>query len=76
MSRFDDGVKAYIKGYCTVEVLFPIDWRDNPDIRCDQCKYYGRTSKMCQLNKQIVEYPDKFRGGHCPLIIEGEIIDE
>jgi hypothetical protein len=54
MPNFDSGVSGYIKGRCMVEVNFPIDVRNNADVSCNQCPYYGRTSRTCQLNKQTV----------------------
>jgi hypothetical protein len=75
MAIFDNGVSAYVKGTYTVEVNFPVDKRGNADISCNQCPYYGRTSKTCQLNKSVVHYPDKYIGFNCPLSIEGEVKD-
>lgn len=75
MPNFDNGVSAYIKGFCMVEVNFPIDSKGHADVSCNQCPYYGRTSKTCQLNKQVVHFPDKYIGVSCPLNIEGEIKD-
>ena len=76
MPNFDSGVSGYIKGRCMVEVNFPVDARGNADVSCNQCPYYGRTSKTCQLNKQTVNYPEKYIGAHCPLTFTGEIEGE
>lgn len=73
MANFDSGVSGYIKGQCLVEVNFPVDSRGNADVSCEQCPYYGRTSKTCQLNKQVVHYPAKYIGAFCPLIFNGEV---
>lgn len=70
MANFDNGVYSYIVGTATVYVQFPVDYRGNADVKCDMCKYYGRSGKMCLLNKEIVEYPEKFIGSQCPLIFD------
>ena len=75
MPNFESGVKRYITGYAVVDVSFPVDWRDNPDISCNQCKFYSRSTGRCNLTQEISEYPTKFVGSHCPLIIK-EIEDE
>ena len=67
MPNFDSGVDHYITGYYVVEVHFPVDAKGRADISCNQCPYFGRTSKTCQLNKAVVHYPDKFVGLNCPL---------
>lgn len=72
MPNFESGVASYITGYATVEVHFPVDKRGNLDVSCNQCPYFGRSSKTCQLNKQVVNYPDKYIGASCPLEFTGE----
>lgn len=72
MPNFDSGVSGYITGTAEVAVHFPVDNRGNADISCNQCPYYGRNGKNCQLNKQIVNYPEKFIGHCCPLTFENE----
>ena len=67
MPNFDSGVAGYVTGHYMVEVNFPIDARGREDVCCNQCPYYGRSSKTCQLNKQIVHYPEKYIGVYCPL---------
>lgn len=67
MSDFSSGVKAYIIGEATVKVHFPIDYKDNADVSCYQCKYFSRTSGICYLTKDISEYPQKYIGSTCPL---------
>lgn len=64
---FESGVKSYIVGTCQIEVNFPVNWKGEPDVRCEQCDYYSRTGHICQINKRIVEYPEKFIGSQCPL---------
>lgn len=72
MPLFDTGVASYIIGRATVVVTFPVDFRGVPDVRCEQCQFLNRTGRSCQLNKQIVEYPEKYIGSHCPLKFEEE----
>lgn len=73
MPCFDDGVKRYIKARAVVEVNFPVDWRDNPDISCKQCNFFIRSQMRCGLTQQVVNYPDKYIGACCPL---DEVIEE
>lgn len=73
MANFDSGVKGYIWGECTVRVHFPVDWRDNPDVCCFQCPFFSRNTGVCQLTKEVSEYPQKHRGSKCPLEFSGEI---
>ena len=73
MSNFDSGVKAYITGKCEVQIHFPVDFKDNADLCCYQCKMFSRNTGMCQLTKEISEYPTKYIGSHCPLNFDGEI---
>lgn len=73
MANFDSGVKAYITGECTVKVHFPIDFKDNADVSCYQCKFFSRASGICYLTKEISEYPQKYVSSCCPLDFSGEI---
>ncbi|MBQ8552530.1 MAG: hypothetical protein IJ428_06945 [Clostridia bacterium] len=75
MANFDSGVKAYITGECTVKVHFPIDYRGNAEVNCYQCKLFSRNTGVCQLTKEVSEYPTKYIGSNCPLIFSGEIND-
>lgn len=75
MPNFDSGVSGFIKGFCMIEVNFPIDSKGRADVCCEQCPYYGRTSKTCQINKQIINYPNKL-GYHCPLEFTGEMEED
>lgn len=74
MANFSDGVKGYIMGECTVKVHFPVDWKDNADVNCYQCKYFSRASGICYLTKEISEYPTKYISSSCPLNFTGELI--
>lgn len=67
---FENGVKSYIVGTYTVKVHFPVDFKYNADISCYQCKYFSRNTGICQLTKQISEYPLKYVGSSCPLVLE------
>ena len=75
MADFSSGVDSYIKGRCMVAVHFPVDAKGNADVSCNQCPYYGRTSKTCQLNKQVVNFPERYIGASCPLTFTGEMED-
>lgn len=55
MAEFSHGVKEYIRARAMVEVTFPVDFKDNVDIRCCQCKYYRRNYRSCGLNGEICE---------------------
>ena len=72
MKNFDSGVKRYIFGTCSVSVGFPVDFRDNADVRCEQCKFYSRSNRYCKLNGELCEYPEKYIGSKCPLNFEEE----
>lgn len=65
---FSSGVKRYIKARAVVEVGFPVDWKDNPDISCKQCPFYIRATQRCALNQEIVNYPERYIGAACPLV--------
>lgn len=67
MPNFDCGIKEYIIAQATVAVSFPVDWKGNPDICCDQCYYYRRNYKTCGLNGEVCQYPSKYVGACCPL---------
>ena len=73
MADFSSGVKSFITGECTIKVHFPVDWKDNPDVSCYQCKFFSRNNGICQIAKEISEYPTKYIGSHCPLNFDGEI---
>lgn len=69
MANFDSGVKSFITGRCLVEVNFPVNWNGVADISCMQCPYLSSNERMCQLNKQPVQYPKQHVGFDCPLKI-------
>lgn len=73
MVNFDKGVKSYIYGVHTVRVHFPVNHRDVADICCYQCNMFSRNTGICQLTKEISEYPTQYVGSNCPLKFEGEI---
>ena len=73
LSNFDSGVKGYISGECVVKINFPVDFKDNAEVNCYQCKMFSRNTGVCQLTKEISEFPSKYIGSHCPLIFDGEI---
>lgn len=52
---------------------FPVDLKDRADVCCMQCPYLSSNERMCQLNKQPVQYPKQYIGWDCPLQFkEGE----
>lgn len=67
MADFSSGVKSFIIGECTIQVKFPVDWKDRPDVSCSQCPFLSSNERMCQLNKQPVQYPKQYIGWDCPL---------
>lgn len=67
MPNFDSGVASYITGTCTVTVHFPVDRRGNAAITCIHCPYLSNNQRMCWLNREVVDYPEKFVGRECPL---------
>ena len=73
MANFDSGVKDYIHAQATVDVFFPVDWKGNADICCDQCYFFRRSYKTCGLNGEVCQYPSKCVGGSCPLHYAEEI---
>ena len=73
MPNFDNGVQGYIMGECAVKVHFPVDWNGKADVCCYQCLFFSRNNGICQLTKQISEYPTKYIGSNCPLRFDGEI---
>lgn len=73
MANFDSGVAKYIMAQATVEVGFPVDFKGKADISCNQCPFLSNNGRTCNLNKEIVEYPARYVGGHCPLV---QVIEE
>lgn len=68
--KFDSGVKEYIVGTAIVSVGFPVDWKGNACVSCIYCQFYSQSSRRCQLNKEIVAFPEKYVGDFCPLEME------
>ncbi len=68
--RFDSGVKDYIKGTATVSVCFPVDFKGNANVCCEQCFFYRDASRRCSLTGAVSEYPAKYVGSNCPLEME------
>ena len=50
MADFSSGVKRFIKARAVVEVNFPVDWRDNPEIACKHCNFFVRATQRCGPN--------------------------
>lgn len=70
---FETGVSKYVKGVCEIEAFFPVDNRGISHISCQHCRFY--TGKYrCGINREICDFPDKYRGANCPLKVEG--VDE
>lgn len=67
MPNFESGVASYVKAYAVVEVFFPVDDKGRSDISCKHCPYLSVTSRMCQLNKKMVAFPERYVGQDCPL---------
>ena len=67
MANFESGVATYITGECTIRVHFPVDDKGRAEICCKQCPYLSSNERVCQLNKELTAYPNKFVGDHCPL---------
>lgn len=76
MANFDSGVKRFIKAQATVTVYFPVDMKDRAGVNCYLCKFFSRQTGMCQLTKEISEYPQKYIGSHCPLDVIEELQKE
>lgn len=64
---FEHGIKSYIRGVSTVEVLFPVDWNGREYICCKYCPYLSGNERICQLNKEPVFQSEKYVGPSCPL---------
>ena len=70
MPNFEDGVKRFITARATVVVKFPVDYKNNEYICCDQCGFFRRSYKTCGLNGCICEFSNRYVGSHCPLELE------
>ena len=67
MGDFSSGVSEYIHAQATVDVFFPVDFKGNADICCNQCFFFRRNYQTCGLNGEVCQYPQKYVGGSCPL---------
>jgi len=67
LAKLDSGVKDYIRTRATVEIYFPVDWRGQADISCNQCFFFRRNYQTCGLNGEVCQYPNKYVGDGCPL---------
>lgn len=76
MSEFETGVQKYIKATATVQVHFPVDWKGNAFVCCDQCYYFRPQTRRCGLNGTVCEFPGKYVGSECPLEIEEDTIND
>lgn len=72
MADFESGVAEYVHAQAIVDVYFPVDFRGNADISCEQCYFFRRSYKTCGLNGEVCQYPNKYVGGSCPLHIAEE----
>ena len=67
MGKFDSGIKAFVTGVATVYVNFPVNWKDEADVSCKQCRFFRTTSRSCALNDCVCAYPEKYVAAECPL---------
>ena len=73
MANFETGVASYVHAQATVDVFFPVDWKGNADISCNQCFFFRRNYSTCGLNGEVCQYPQKYVGASCPLkLVEEE----
>lgn len=68
----DSGVKDYLTGKVTVEVSFPIDWKDNIVACCNLCQLYKQRERRCCITSEIIPFPENKVGAQCPIRFEGE----
>lgn len=74
--RPESGVRGYIKGSCTAENCFPVDWHGESYIDCMHCRYFRQTARRCGINGSIPEFPDRYIGSQCPMIFEEDEVIE
>lgn len=72
MSGIDSGVKDFIQGRAEIIVNFPVDWSNRAYVCCEKCPYLSSNERICQLNRQPVQFPQRFIGYDCPLRFEKE----
>ena len=72
MSVLDNGVKEFIMTRAVITVGFPVGFSGATEINCFHCKFFTHSSGVCQITKEVSEFPQRYVGSHCPL----EFIDE
>ena len=72
MSALDNGVKEFIITRAVITVGFPVSFSGVVEQNCYHCKYFTHSSGVCQLTKEVSEFPQRYVGSHCPL----EIVEE
>lgn len=72
MADFSSGVKDYIIGTAVVQNAFPVDFKGNADVSCVKCRFYRISSRKCGLNEELIPYPERFIGPHCPFDFDKE----
>ena len=68
MPSFETGVSSYVRGRAVVTQYWPVDSRGNADINCKQCFFFREASGRCGITGEVSEYPQKYVGGHCPML--------
>lgn len=77
MASFENGIASYVVGRATVTATFPVDYKGNASVCCQQCFFYRDASRRCGLTGEISQYPTKYVGGSCPLeIVEDDEDDD
>lgn len=69
MGVLDSGVKSYIITQTIITVGFPVSFSGMAEVNCYHCKYFTHSSGVCQLTKEVSEFPQRYVGSHCPLEI-------
>lgn len=67
MSSLDNGVKAFLMTQTVITVGFPIGFSGQVEQNCFHCKFFTHSSGVCQLTKEVSEFPQRYVGSHCPL---------
>ena len=70
MPSFETGVSSYVRGRAVVTQYWPVDLRGNADINCKQCFFFRDASGRCGITGEVSEYPQKYVGGHCPMLTD------
>ena len=61
----ESGVKGYLIGRISMEIGFPIDFKDNCLLACKYCKLFN--GKRCIVTDEIIPFPDNHIGEYCHL---------